>query len=95
MFRFLGVSLILSTYVPVLLAAALVTWLEARFPHRDTWRPAAGEVKTDLLFMAVVQLAAPPLIGFVFAYALIGPARALDLPIARCGRTAGRSGFRR
>jgi sterol desaturase/sphingolipid hydroxylase (fatty acid hydroxylase superfamily) len=40
-------------------------------------------VKTDLLFMAVVQLAAPPLIGFVFTYALIGPARALDLPIVR------------
>jgi ornithine lipid hydroxylase len=81
--QFLGTSLILSTYLPVLLAAALVTWLEATLPYRETWRPAAGEVKTDLMFMAVVQLAAPPLIGFVFTYALIGPARALNLPIVR------------
>jgi sterol desaturase/sphingolipid hydroxylase (fatty acid hydroxylase superfamily) len=39
-------------------------------------------VKTDLAFMTVVQLALPPLAGFLFAHALIGPARALDLPVA-------------
>jgi len=73
-----GASLIASTYIPVLLAAAAVNWLEFKFPHRTEWRPDTGEVKTDLAFMTVVQLAFPPPVGFVFAYALIEPARAFD-----------------
>jgi sterol desaturase/sphingolipid hydroxylase (fatty acid hydroxylase superfamily) len=77
-----GVSLVVSTYVPVLLAAGLVTLLELKFPHRSAWRPPLSEVRTDLTFMTVVQLAFPPLVGFVFTYALIGPARALNLPIS-------------
>jgi len=40
-------------------------------------------VQTDLTFMVLVQLAFPPLVGFLFTYALIAPARALDLPFAR------------
>lgn len=78
----LGASLIVSTYLPVLLAAALVTWLEIELPHRPAWRPPGGEVKTDLAFMTIVQLALPPLVGFLFVYLLIEPARALDLPVA-------------
>jgi len=77
-----GVSLVLSTYIPVLLTAALVTWLELKFPHRAEWRPAPSEVRTDLLFMVVVQLAWPPMVAFIFTYALIAPARALNLPLA-------------
>ena len=77
-----GVSLVLSTYVPVLLTAALVTLLELRYPHRTEWQPPAGEVRTDLVFMAVVQLAFPPMVAFLFTYALIAPARALNLPVA-------------
>ena len=78
-----GVSLIISTYVPVLVTAALVTALESAFPHRAEWRPPSDEVRTDLTFMVIVQLAFPPLMGFLFTYALIEPAAALDLPIAR------------
>jgi ornithine lipid hydroxylase len=77
-----GATLVVSTYVPVLLAAALVTLLELCFPHRAAWRPPASEVRTDLTFMTVVQLAFPPLIGFLFTYALVEPARRLDLPVA-------------
>ena len=80
--QFEGVSLILSTYIPVLLTAALVTLLELTVPHRIEWRPAPGEVGTDLAFMVVVQLAFPPMVAFVFTYALIAPARALNLPLA-------------
>ena len=32
--------------------------------------------------MTIVQLAFPPLVGFVFTYSLIAPARALNLPIS-------------
>jgi sterol desaturase/sphingolipid hydroxylase (fatty acid hydroxylase superfamily) len=77
-----GASLITSTYVPVLLAAALVTVLELKFPHRSEWRPPASEVKTDLGFMTIVQLAFPPLMGFVFTLVLVPPARALNLPFS-------------
>jgi sterol desaturase/sphingolipid hydroxylase (fatty acid hydroxylase superfamily) len=80
--RAMEMSLVVSTYAPVLLAAAIVTLLELRFPHRSEWRPPVSEVKTDLGFMTVVQLAFPPLMGFLFTYALIAPARALNLPIS-------------
>jgi ornithine lipid hydroxylase len=76
-----GVSLIISTYVPVVATAALVMALESALPHRAEWRPLRGEVKTDLTFLVVVQLAFPPLMGFLFTYALIRPAAALNLPI--------------
>jgi sterol desaturase/sphingolipid hydroxylase (fatty acid hydroxylase superfamily) len=81
--QWIGASLIISTYVPVLATAAAVTALESAYPHRAQWRPPTGEVRTDLTFMVVVQLACPPLIGFLFTYALITPAAALNLPVSR------------
>jgi len=81
--RLHGVSLVISTYVPVLLTVSMVTVLEKAFPHRVEWRPAWREITTDLQFMAIVQLTFPPLVSFLFVYALIDPARALNLPIAR------------
>jgi sterol desaturase/sphingolipid hydroxylase (fatty acid hydroxylase superfamily) len=77
-----GASLIVSTYVPVLATAALVTVLEWALPHRPEWRPSTSEVGTDLTFMVIVQLAFPPLVGFLFTYALLRPAAALNLPIS-------------
>jgi sterol desaturase/sphingolipid hydroxylase (fatty acid hydroxylase superfamily) len=82
MMRAFGASLPASTYVPVLFAATVVTILELKFPHRSDWRPPISEIKTDLGFMSIVQLAFPPLVGFVFTYALIAPARRLNLPIS-------------
>ncbi len=76
-----GFSLVISTYIPILFAATAVTLLELKFPHRREWRPELSELTTDVLFMAIVQLAFPPLVGFLFTVALIEPARALDLPI--------------
>ena len=76
-----GASLIVSTYVPVLVTAVLVAAFESAFPHRAEWRPPGDEVRTDLTFMVVVQLAFPPLMGFLFTYALIKPAASLNLPI--------------
>jgi sterol desaturase/sphingolipid hydroxylase (fatty acid hydroxylase superfamily) len=77
-----GAPVVTSTYVPVLFAAAAVTLLEIAFPHRTSWRPPAGEIRTDLVFMTMIQLALPPLVSFLFVYLLIAPVRALDLPIA-------------
>ena len=78
-----GPSLVVSTYVPVLFVAAIVAWLERRRPNREAWRPDAHELGTDFGFMIAVQLALPPLVGFLFAYALIEPARSLNLPTTR------------
>ena len=77
----MGASLVVSTYTPILLAAALVTALERVVPYRRDWQPPAGEVATDLAFMVVVQLAWPPLVSLGFMLALVAPARALDLPV--------------
>jgi len=79
----LGAPLLVSMYVPVLVTVAIVIVLEWILPHRAEWRPGSSEVSTDLTFMMVVQLAFPPLVGFLFTYALIAPARALHLPISR------------
>ena len=57
-----GTSLIVSTYVPILLTAGVVALLELKFPHRTEWQPSAGEVRTDLVFMTIVQLAFPPMV---------------------------------
>ncbi len=73
--------LVVSTYVPIVLAAAAVTILERILPYRREWQPPQREVVTDLEFMVVVQMAWPPLVSLVFMQALIQPARALGLPL--------------
>ena len=77
-----GVSLQVATYLPVLLVAGLVTLCELRLPHRSRWRPGASDVKDDLLFMSVVQLALPFVVTIAFTFAIIAPVRSLDLPVA-------------
>ena len=59
----MGMPLVVSTYVPVLLLAGVVTWLERVRPNREEWRPPTGEIGTDPGFMVAVQLALPPLVG--------------------------------
>ncbi len=78
-----GVSLIATTYLTVLAAAGAVTLLELGFPHRAAWRPPASEIKTDLLFLTAVQMAFPPLVSFIFVYALIDPVRSLHLGVTK------------
>lgn len=76
-----GVSLVFSTYLPIVATALIVMWLESLFPHRLDWRPPVDEVATDLAFMLIVQLALPPFVSVAFMLALVEPARALDLSI--------------
>lgn len=77
------VSLIISTYLPIIMAAMLITLLEFRFPHSHAWRPTFSELKTDLIFMTMVQLVLPPLVSFTFIYLLIEPISALNLPFTQ------------
>lgn len=78
--RGLGASLDVSTYVPIVITALVVTGLEVLLPHRDAWRPSVQEVTTDLGFMAVVQLAFPPAAGYLFTTMMVEPARELGIP---------------
>jgi ornithine lipid hydroxylase len=77
-----GVPLIVSTYMPILFAAGSVAMLERAFTHHTAWRPAAREIRTDLVFITTIQLVLPPFVSFLFVYLLVEPARALDLPTA-------------
>ena len=66
-----GVSLVYSTYIPVLLAAASVTLLEMYFPYRDCWKPKISEVKNDSSYMVVVQVLLPQFLSYLIAISLI------------------------
>ncbi|MFZ3088877.1 MAG: sterol desaturase family protein [Methylotenera sp.] len=78
-----GFSLQTGTYISIVTMAMLISLLELKFPYSAQWRPSVGDVRVDLIFMAVVQLALPPLIGFTFTYTLLEPARSLDLPFVQ------------
>lgn len=74
------ISLMASTYLPIMMAAMLITCLELKFPHTKAWKPNLSELKIDLMFMAMVQLALPPLVSFTFIYMLIEPIASFNLP---------------
>lgn len=71
-----GFTLVVSTYVPVLLGAASVTWLEWRYPHLPEWRPTRSDITHDLWFMALIQILLPQLLVLMFVLALVEPIRA-------------------
>lgn len=77
----IGAPLAVSTYLPIVMTAAVVTALERAMPYRRDWQPPASDVATDLGFMVTVQLAWPPLVSLLFMLAIVEPARALALPV--------------
>ena len=66
-----GLSLVLSTYTPVLLAAVAISLLEIYFPHRDNWMPKRSEILNDSAFMLIIQVLLPQLLGYLAALFLI------------------------
>jgi len=58
-----AVHVTVAAYVAVLAGAALVTLHELRWPYRTKWRPDLREVRADVLFMLVVQVALPFLLS--------------------------------
>jgi len=58
-----GASITLSAYVPVLVGAAMVTFLELRYPEEQAWRPQGQEVRQDLFYMVTVQIVLPRILG--------------------------------
>jgi sterol desaturase/sphingolipid hydroxylase (fatty acid hydroxylase superfamily) len=62
-----GAPTIVAAYVPILLAAILITVAERRSPYRAAWSPDRGTVTTDMVFMAVVQMVIPAFAAIAFA----------------------------
>ncbi|WP_455217424.1 GH3 family domain-containing protein [Kaarinaea lacus] len=67
----LGVALPVSTYVPVIIGALLITALEVLIPYRREWHPTIGEVKQDALYTVLVQIVLPRLLSFAVALWLL------------------------
>jgi sterol desaturase/sphingolipid hydroxylase (fatty acid hydroxylase superfamily) len=51
-----GVTLVVATYLPTLVAGLAIVALELRFPERLEWRPRRADVAADAAFMALVQI---------------------------------------
>ncbi|WP_455198546.1 GH3 family domain-containing protein [Kaarinaea lacus] len=71
-----GFALPVSTYVPVITGALLITALEVLIPYRREWHPSLGEVKQDAMYTVLVQIVLPRLLSFAVALWLL---RAFDL----------------
>ena len=66
-----GSALVPATYAPILLVAALVALLEYVYPNKLQWAPDRREIRTDLVYMLVVQLVLPKLLAFLIAISLL------------------------
>jgi sterol desaturase/sphingolipid hydroxylase (fatty acid hydroxylase superfamily) len=62
-----GTPTAVAAYGPILVAAILITVAEQRWPYRGAWAPDRGTVRTDMAFMAVVQMVVPAFAGTAFA----------------------------
>lgn len=54
-----GVEVEIAAYFSVVAGAALITLHEVKLPYRNAWKPSSTDVKSDLAFMVVVQVALP------------------------------------
>lgn len=66
-----GVNLQIATYIPVLLGAVVIALLEWLLPYHDEWHPSKQDVKADVLYMLLVQILLPRLLGFLIAITLL------------------------
>lgn len=77
-----GAPLILAAYGAALFAAPLVTLHEIKLPYRRSWRPSAGEIRADALFMLAVQAALPYLLSITLGVGLAQWVRHANVPSA-------------
>ncbi len=66
-----GVDLQLSTYGPVLFGALMVTVLERKYPHRESWLADRESVLHDSAYMLLVQILLPRFLSFFIAVTLL------------------------
>ena len=61
-----GYSLIYSSYIPLVLAASIITLLELYYPAMVHWSPCKKDVTNDVIYMICIQLLLPTLIAPAF-----------------------------
>ncbi|MBI5450817.1 MAG: GH3 auxin-responsive promoter family protein [Gammaproteobacteria bacterium] len=66
----------LAGYLPVVIGGVLVTLLEWRMPERTEWWPADRDIGTDALFMVLVQIVLPKLLGIIVVLAVLDTSQA-------------------
>ena len=76
-----GGSLPFSAFGAVLFGAMLIAVFEKIIPYQMKWRPRPQDVKDDLLYTALIQIALPRLLGFVIVLLLADQAGP-DAPFA-------------
>lgn len=76
-----GFSILISTYLPVVMAALAVCVLELFIPYRQNWNPDSDDIKTDLMYMGLIQILVPKFLSFFFAITLIAYLQSTDLEI--------------
>jgi sterol desaturase/sphingolipid hydroxylase (fatty acid hydroxylase superfamily) len=69
--RSLGASPQSSAYVAAIVTAAAVTWLEHANPHLQDWRGRWQDVRSDLIYMIVVQALLPAFLGITLSIAFL------------------------
>jgi len=58
-----GVNLPVSSFVAAIIGGlGLITFFEIVLPYRKEWQPDRSEIKTDLVFMLLIQVALPKLL---------------------------------
>ncbi len=66
------VPLTISSYLPAVLAAVLITLHEIMLPHREDWKPGRGEVVNDAAFLVAIQILLPYLLSLAAVLWLAG-----------------------
>ena len=67
-----GVNTFVAAYVPIIISGLAILLLEMRFPERADWQPRLADIKADIAFMAVVQIALPRALAALMVIALAG-----------------------
>ena len=76
-----GLDVRLAAYGTALVGVCLIVLHEILLPYRRDWRPPAEDVRTDTLFLVVVQVALPYLLAITVVIGLAGAMRAAGLTI--------------
>jgi sterol desaturase/sphingolipid hydroxylase (fatty acid hydroxylase superfamily) len=59
-----------SAFASIILGLTLIAIFEFLYPNRLAWRPRISDLKTDLLYIAIIQIAVPRLLGLLLAVML-------------------------
>jgi len=67
-----GVSLLLSSFIAAIIGGlGLITLFEIVLPYRKEWLPNRNEIKGDLVFMLLIQVALPKLLALATVVYLV------------------------